>query len=112
MINPAIQLQHAPMPMQMQQLSTPVYAAQMAPQMLPQMQQMSPPMQQVPQCAGASLDELLTVAALDAFREPIKAMGVATIDDFQDVADEDLIGCGLKIVQVKRLRRKLLEMTV
>lgn len=39
-------------------------------------------------------------------------MGVATIEDFQDVNDEDLIGCGLNKIQIKRLRRKLLEMSV
>jgi hypothetical protein len=84
---------------------------QMPPGMMPPGQM--PPGQTPPfQRTGASLDELLTAAALDAFRESIKAMGVATIDDFQDVTDEDLIGCGLKMIQVKRLRRKLLEMTV
>eukprot|EP01047_Picozoa_sp_COSAG01_P037739 COSAG01_NODE_3018_length_6713_cov_20.002570_7_plen_63_part_00 len=59
-----------------------------------------------------SLVELLTAAQLDAFREPIEAMGVGTITDFQDVEDEDLISCGLNKIQVKRLRRKLLEMAV
>ena len=49
---------------------------------------------------------------LDTFRTPIETMGVATIRDFEDVEDEDLIDCGLNKIQVKRLRRQLLEMTV
>jgi hypothetical protein len=129
-MNPAAQLQQTsmPMPMPMQQMSqmSQMPMMQQPPQQMPPGMMppgMMPPGQMPPgqmppgqmppfQRTCASLDELLTAAALDAFRESIKAMGVATIDDFQDVTDEDLIGCGLKMIQVKRLRRKLLEMTV
>jgi WD40 repeat protein len=107
---------------QMQQMSAPVYTAQILPTQQPEMQQapdgapvpvtsltyLSPMQQQ--QRTGVSLVDLLTVAQLDAFRGPIEAMGVGSIEDFQDVKDEDLISCGLKIIQVRRLRRKLLEM--
>jgi hypothetical protein len=80
-------------------------------EMPPMQPQMPPPMPQQ-QRVGASVDELLTAARLDAFCEPVRSMGVATTEDFQDVDDEDLIGCGLNKIQIKRLRRKLLEMSV
>eukprot|EP01047_Picozoa_sp_COSAG01_P039015 COSAG01_NODE_3199_length_6426_cov_6.255726_2_plen_144_part_00 len=88
-------------------------------QLQPQMQ-MQPHIMQMPvgqmmpmqQRVGASVDELLTTAQLGAFCEPVRSMGVATIADFQDVDDEDLIGCGLNKIQIRRLRRRLLEMTV
>lgn len=67
-----------------------------------------PPMQQR-QRASTSLDELLTVAQLDAFRGMFKAMGVAISADFQDVEDEDFICSGPN--RDPGLRRKLLEMT-
>ena len=59
-----------------------------------------------------SVDELLTAAQLHAFCAPVRSIGVATTEDFQDVDDEDLIGCGLNKIQIRRLRRKLLEMSV
>jgi hypothetical protein len=85
-----------------------------------QQMQMQPHIMQMPagqmmpmqQRVGASVDELLTTAQLGSFCEPVRSMGVATIADFQDVDDEDLIGCGLSKIQIRRLRRKLLEMTV
>jgi hypothetical protein len=83
-------------------------SAYVHPQMLPMQPQMPPPMQQR---VGASVDELLTAAQLHAFCAPVRSIGVATTEDFQDVDDEDLIGCGLNKIQIKRLRRKLLEIT-
>jgi hypothetical protein len=108
---------HSQMPMhqpQTMQHTGPQFTGQAAQQQHAQLSRpWPPPMQQQPP-TSASLDELLTAAQLDAFRTPIEAMGVAFIADFQDVEDQDLhvIGCGLSKIQVKRLRRKLLEMTM
>jgi hypothetical protein len=54
-----------------------------------------------------TLDALLTTTKLDHVRAAIVDMGVAEVGDFADVTDEDLQECGLKKIEINRLRRHL-----
>jgi hypothetical protein len=57
--------------------------------------------------SNASLDALLTAASLNHVAAAIADLGVAEVADFVDVTDEDLQECGLKKIEIKRLRRHL-----
>eukprot|EP01047_Picozoa_sp_COSAG01_P034469 COSAG01_NODE_2591_length_7409_cov_109.624077_7_plen_85_part_00 len=57
--------------------------------------------------SNASLDALLTAASLNHVAAAIADLGVAEVADFADVTDEDLQECGLKKIEIKRLRRHL-----
>jgi hypothetical protein len=77
-------------------------------------QQMQRPMvvagETVPQASVPSaqtLDSVLTAASLTHIRGAIVDLGVEQVADFDDVTDEDLAQCGLKPLEVKRLRRHL-----
>jgi hypothetical protein len=54
-----------------------------------------------------TLDALLTAASLDHVRAPLMDLGVVEVADFADVTDKDLQDCGLKTIEIKRLRRHL-----
>jgi hypothetical protein len=92
----------------MQQSESPALAAPSAPA------QPTVSIFQVPPSASVNtmspiptIDALLTTVRLETFCEKIKAMGVTEVADFTDVADEDLEGCGMKKLEIKRLRRHL-----
>jgi hypothetical protein len=57
--------------------------------------------------SNASLDALLTATSLNHVAAAIVDLGVAEFADFADVTDEDLQECGLKKIEIKRLRRHL-----
>jgi hypothetical protein len=57
--------------------------------------------------AAKSLDDVLNAASLSHVRAAIMEIGVGAPEDFVDVADEDLVECGLKPIEIKRLRRHL-----
>jgi hypothetical protein len=59
------------------------------------------------QAAPKTLDAVLKAAAVNHVSDAIVGLGVTEVDDFVDVTDEDLQECGLKPIEIKRLRRHL-----
>eukprot|EP01047_Picozoa_sp_COSAG01_P067633 COSAG01_NODE_9591_length_2399_cov_3.761739_2_plen_235_part_00 len=57
--------------------------------------------------APQTLDVFLTVASLSHVCDAIVDLGVVDPSDFVDVTDQDLQECGLKSVEIRRLRRQL-----
>ena len=55
----------------------------------------------------ASLHDFLETSNLSHVATQIIGLGVHDVADFQDVLDEDLVGCSLKPIEIKRLRRNL-----
>ena len=57
--------------------------------------------------SAPSLSDVLRSAKLEQYSEAITDAGCVESSDLLDMADQELIDLGMKLAQVKRLRRKL-----